>query len=113
MLANYGVDMLYWFPTHNPASATGAREVSLLDTRVDGLERSQEGDERRRKFIEGRDLRSEESVTTTFRLCEEKEGSQTGWLELVGNIRVPDGRCYGVIDFEVEARFQIPGAALD
>lgn len=40
MLADHGVDMFHRLPAHDPASATRAREVSLLDTRVNGLERS-------------------------------------------------------------------------
>ena len=66
------------------------------------FERAQESHEWRRQFTQGGDLGCEECVSACGRLTEKEEGGETGWLEFVGDVRVPDGRCDAVRMFEIE-----------
>lgn len=94
--------MLNGIAADDTSASSSPGELSLLDTRVDSLQRLQEGDKLRRELLEGGDLRCEERVAAGRRRGEEEEGRQAGRLELVRNVGVPDRGGDAVVDFEVE-----------
>lgn len=109
MLSDDWVDIFYWVSPNNSSSSSRPGEISLLDTGMHCLERTQECDEWRGELFQRRDLRREQSVSTRLRLRQEEESRQSRRLELVRDICVPDCRGNAVIDLKVEARIGIPG----
>ena len=103
MSPHHRVHVLHRFPSHHASPLTAPRELSLLYTRVYRLQRSKERGKLRRQFLQGRDLRREESVSTSGGLRKEEEGGQAWRLELVRNVRMPDGGGDAVRNLEVEA----------
>jgi len=102
MFPNNRVDVLHRISTYHTPSLPRSRKLSLLHTRMNRFERAQESHEWRRQFTQGGDLGCEESVSTGGWLTKKEEGGETGWLEFVGDVRVPDGRCDAVRVFEIE-----------
>lgn len=68
--------ILHRFTANDPPSLTRARELRLLNTRVDGLQGLEKGDELRRKSFQRRDLAREERIATCLRLREQEECRQ-------------------------------------
>ena len=81
--------------------------ICLLESRVDGLQCAQEGNERGRKLPEGENLRTVEGIASCSGLGEEEESGEAGRLELVRYIRVPDGGCNAIVRLKGDGRTRI------
>ena len=102
------MDILDRVTTNNATSPSRAREVCLLDTRVNGLECLEERNELRRETLQRRDLACEERIATCLRLREQEECCQAWRLKLVRHVGVPDSCRNRLVDLEVECRMRVP-----
>lgn len=99
-----GVDVFHRLTANDATAVPGSREVRLLDARVNRLERAQERNELRGEALERGDLGCEPGVTASFGRRDEEERGEAGWLELVRDIRVPDGGRGAIVTLKVVRR---------
>lgn len=102
-----GVDVFHRLAADHAAAVAGPREVRLLDARVDRLERAQERNELWREALDRGDLGREPGVAANVGRRDEEERGQAGRLELVRDVRVPDGGREAVVALEVVRRVRI------
>ena len=112
MSADNGMGVFDRLAPNNPASPACAREVGLLNSRVNSLQGTQECNELGRKLFQGRYLRNEECVSTSRRLGNQKERGESGRLQLVRDVRVPESGCDALVPLKVEGGVCFPGTRL-
>ena len=112
MPADDGMGIFDRLAPNNSTSPTCAREVGLLDSRVDSLQCTQECDKWGRKLFQGRYLRNEECVPTSRRLGDQKERGESGRLQLIRDVRVPESGCDALVPLKVEGGVCFPGTQL-
>ena len=96
--------VLHGLTADDSAAVALSREVGLLNAGVDGLERAQECYELRRETLERGDLGRKPSVSAGVGGGEEEQCGQARWLELVRDVRVPDGGGDAVVALKVVRR---------
>ena len=101
------VDVLHRLAANDTSTTARTGELGLLEAGVGRLQRPEEGDELGRETLERRHLRGEEGVASRGGLGEQEERREARRLELVGDIRVPDGRADPVLALKVVGRVPV------